>query len=305
METGLKKNVYMCITEPHCWRAEMNTMLDINYILQLKKKRWSVLVCIFTTFKNSFFKNTVPSLLGISGTKEGFQSPGRCELEAMGAVAPYFWILCTFSWPLSWKKASRGAFSTRSAHRTGDYKTKTAPPKVKVSRTLRGQDFPTPTGRISPHLSLHSHMHAHSHTHTRICTFQPASADVLPCVRWLHFLAPWLDWGGALNSPPGPPGLVLGRGRNRTALGFTEKLRAHLCGPAPCWWEKGATWTKGPSLEGTHPSNPGPQDVIGSINITSYLPSSPQLLFISLFSFFPCWFFSVFSLFHSYFFKNI
>ena len=31
MEKGLKGNVYMCITEPHCWTAEMNTMLDINY----------------------------------------------------------------------------------------------------------------------------------------------------------------------------------------------------------------------------------------------------------------------------------
>ena len=39
MEKGLKKNVCMCITEPHCRRAEMNTMLDINYILQLKIKK--------------------------------------------------------------------------------------------------------------------------------------------------------------------------------------------------------------------------------------------------------------------------
>lgn len=169
----------------------------------------------------------------------------------------------------------------------------------------QGARFSNP-GRSNSSSSVPPHTHACTLTHTHTCarTFQPASADVLPCVRWLHFLALWLDWGGALNSPPGRPGLVPGRGRNRTALGFTETLRAHLCGPAPCWWEKEATWTKGPSLEGTHPSNPVPQDVIGSINITSYLLSSPQLLFISLFSFFPCWFFSVFSLFHSYFFKK-
>ena len=31
MEKDLEKNVYMCITESHCWTAEVNAMLDINY----------------------------------------------------------------------------------------------------------------------------------------------------------------------------------------------------------------------------------------------------------------------------------
>ena len=232
----------------------------------------------------------------------------------MGAAAPYFWIPCTFSWPLSWKKASRGAFSTPSAHCTGDYKRKTAPPKVKVSRILRGQDFPTRAVELllirpSPHTCMHTHTHTHTHTHSHThtaCTSQLASADALSCARWHHFPVPWLDWGGALNAPPGPPGLVLGRERNRTALGFNEKLTAHLCGPAPCCWEKAATWTKGPSSEGTHPSNTVPQDVTGSVNITSYLPSLPQsffYFFIFLFSLLIL--FCLFYLFHSYLKKKI
>ena len=49
MEKDLEKNVYMCITESHCWTAEVNAMLDINYtsIKNLKKKMVSFGIYIY------------------------------------------------------------------------------------------------------------------------------------------------------------------------------------------------------------------------------------------------------------------
>ena len=57
-------------------------------------------ICTHCTLKNGqrgnsgyaylpTIKNIAPFFLGISGTKEAFQSSGICELEAMCAANPY------------------------------------------------------------------------------------------------------------------------------------------------------------------------------------------------------------------------
>lgn len=129
-------------------------------------------------------------------------------------------------------------FPPPSAHHTGDYKRKTAPPKVRVSRILRAR-FSNPGGWARPPPSLPTHGHSLLHTH---CTYFPASFSRRPVLCEMTpfpSTLPGLGWAEPERASWASR-TCSGKKRESDCFGLQWKLSAHLCGPAPCWWEKEA-----------------------------------------------------------------